>query len=71
MADVFDQSQQTEALQLDAALKAQKARAAATQRPAATGYCLSPLCGDDFEGDMQRLFCGPKCARHFEIYGNK
>ncbi|MBF9235547.1 hypothetical protein [Microvirga alba] len=68
MADIFDRASEREMMNLDQALKAQRAKAEATPRRQGTGCCQNPACGEDFEGDMMRLFCGPKCAEEFTRY---
>jgi hypothetical protein len=61
MTDLFDHAQATEALETDAALRAQQMRAALAEKVQPTGECLNPLCGEPL--DPPQLFCGPKCAR--------
>jgi hypothetical protein len=61
MTDTFDQAQATEALETDAALRAQQLRAALAPRVDPTGECLNPLCGEPVESP--KLFCNANCAQ--------
>lgn len=58
VADQFDQSQETEALHIAAALAAQARRVAPVVLH--DGYCKNPLCGEPVEAP--KLFCDAKCA---------
>jgi hypothetical protein len=61
MTDLFDHAQATEALETDAALRAQQLRAALAEKVQPTGECLNPLCGEPL--DPPQLFCNSQCAR--------
>lgn len=62
MADPFDQASDNELRDRELAIKYQRELVSKQVRPAGRGYCLNPTCGEDFDGDMTRLFCGPSCA---------
>lgn len=62
MTDLIDQAQHFEALNLAQSLLVRQRRAAAQSRPAAQGHCLNRDCLEPFEGESERLFCGPACA---------
>lgn len=59
--DQFDQAQESDARETEAAYRAQQARAANAVKLTATGECQNPMCGEELE--PPRLFCGPKCAQ--------
>jgi hypothetical protein len=61
MPDLFDQAQDGEARENEAAMRAQRVRAEMAEPTKATGECLNPLCGEPL--DPPQLFCGPNCAR--------
>lgn len=65
MADDIDKAQDREAINLQDAIAAQRARAEATQKLAAAGYCLNQRCGEPFEAGDARLFCDAGCADEF------
>lgn len=69
MADLFDQASEREMLDLQQALQAQQEKANATPKLQPRGECLNPLCGEPFDEDAARLFCGPRCAQEFQKYG--
>lgn len=71
MNDSADQAALREAINLAEALETQRIVAENTHRPAPVGYCLNPLCCEDFEPDSIKLFCGPKCAEQHHIYTNR
>ena len=60
MADVFDQAQDRDILNLAQALEAQAARAKNAPKLVANGTCHNPRCGEDIEAG--KLFCGAECA---------
>jgi len=62
MTDVIDLAQAFDALNLQQSLEVQAAIARNTRPTEAVGYCLNPLCGNDFEAGSLKLFCGPPCA---------
>lgn len=62
MTDVIDQAAAREQLNLEQAMQAQREQAKFTPHPKPQGFCLNPLCAEDFGGDLYRLFCGPQCA---------
>lgn len=62
MADVSDLATDREMENLADALAAQAIAASKAPRPTGQGSCLNPQCAEDFGDDMQRLYCGPKCA---------
>jgi len=68
VADVFDQAQERDSLNLREAMAAQSARAAAAPRLLPVGHCLNPACGDDFPQPAAnaRLFCGPACSDEYQ-----
>jgi hypothetical protein len=68
MADIIDQAQDYDAKNLQQALEVQQKIASNTPRLLPRGYCLSPICGEEFNGDMTRLFCGPACAEAHHRY---
>ena len=65
MADVIDQAQMFDALNLAHSLRAHAETAHGTVRPMATGYCLNDECLESFD-HPDRLLCGPRCAQRFE-----
>ncbi|MNK29167.1 hypothetical protein D3C87_475570 [compost metagenome] len=70
MADEIDMASAQEAMTLQRALDAQKARAASTPRPLARGFCLNIRCGEDFPPGDQRLFCGSHCEAEHKRFSN-
>lgn len=62
MADIIDQAQQFDALNLAQGLKAQQAKASLAPKLTPEGYCLNPRCSEEFAAGSQQLFCGPACA---------
>ena len=62
MSDLIDQAQHFEEINLAQALLARQRTAEAKARPAALGYCLNPSCLEPFDGEPDRLYCGPACA---------
>lgn len=64
MADVFDQAQAFDALNLAQGLAAQQALAAMTARPKSVGHCLNSNCEEPFN-NPERLFCNPSCEREY------
>jgi len=71
MTDIIDQAQEFDAINLRQALEAQQAAAAHAPRYVARGYCLNPLCEDEFPDGDPRLFCGPECAEQHQRYTNR
>lgn len=63
MADDIDKAQDREAINLQDAIAAQRARAAATQKLQPEGCCLNPRCAEPFEDGDTRLFCCAGCER--------
>jgi hypothetical protein len=68
MPDTLDAAQDRIEIDLAQAMMVQKERAKASAQVQAEGFCLNPKCGEEFTGDNQRLFCGPKCAREFDRF---
>jgi hypothetical protein len=70
MADVIDQAQAFDALNLAQSLEVQAAIARHAPKFSPVGYCLNPHCGEEFEPNSPRLYCGPPCAEqhHRRIY---
>ncbi len=62
MSDVIDQAQHFEQINLAQSLLARQVAARQWVRPAAAGYCLNRLCLEPFDGQRERLYCGPACA---------
>lgn len=63
MADEFDRASALEQLATDLAIKAQLRTSRETPKVEPEGYCLNPLCGDDFEEGSRRLYCNADCER--------
>jgi len=61
-ADLSDQATDREMADTALALRLHQQRAAATPKLAPQGHCLNPTCGEDFDGDPLKLFCGKECA---------
>lgn len=68
MPDLLDAAQDRIEIDLAQAMQVQRARASASAHVVASGYCLSPKCGEEFTQDDKRLFCGPNCAVEFERF---
>lgn len=66
MTDLIDQAQHFEAINLAQSLLVRQRRAATLTRPAAQGHCLNLDCLEPFDGEPERLFCGPACAQAHE-----
>jgi len=66
MADVIDQAQNFDAMNLAQSLRVQAEIAARTTRPTPVGHCLNDDCGEPFERGSARLFCGPDCAQRYD-----
>ncbi len=64
--DIIDQAQKFEELNLAQSLHAQRAIARNTLSPSPAGHCLNIDCGEPFELNSPRLFCGPACAQRFD-----
>lgn len=62
MSDQIDQAQEFEAINLTQSLLARQATALTLVRPDAAGYCLNRQCLEPFDGEPERLYCGPACA---------
>jgi hypothetical protein len=62
MSDLIDQAQHSEEINLAQSLQARERMAETIARPAAAGYCLNQQCLEPFDGEPQRLYCGPACA---------
>jgi hypothetical protein len=72
MADVIDMAQEFDALNLKQGLQAQLLAAQNAPKLSPQGYCLSPICMDEFEEGSNKLFCGPVCARdHHQFTTNR
>jgi hypothetical protein len=65
VADIIDQAQAFDALNLAQALEVRAAIAKNTQRPQSRGCCLNIDCEEPFS-DPARLFCGPPCAEAYD-----
>ena len=63
MSDLIDQAQLFEAINLAQSLQARQQVAETLVRPAPVGYCLSQTCLEPFDGEPERLYCGPACAQ--------
>lgn len=60
MADLFDQAQDRDMLNLAQSLEVQAMRAKAAPKLVANGTCYNPRCGEDIAAG--KLFCGAECA---------
>jgi hypothetical protein len=67
MADIIDQAQEQEAMNIASSLRIHAARALLVPKPKAVGYCLNQQCGEPFVDGSERLFCGPGCATRFDV----
>lgn len=63
MADEFDRASELEQLTTELAIKAQLRAALGAQKVDPVGYCLNPLCGEDFDEGSPRLYCDAGCER--------
>lgn len=63
MADEFDRASAIEQLSTELAIQAQLKLSRETPRVEAEGYCLNPLCGDDFDKGSRRLYCNADCEK--------
>lgn len=71
MADEIDRAQDAEARNLSHALDAQRVLASLTPKMQPTGYCHSPVCGDEFPANDNRLFCGRECADDHQRFATR
>ncbi|MEH6415932.1 hypothetical protein [Pseudomonas sp. CGJS7] len=62
MSDLIDQAQHFEQINLAQSLLAREQSAQASVRPTPAGYCLNLNCFEPFDGEPERLYCGPACA---------
>jgi hypothetical protein len=67
MADIIDQAQEQEAMNIANSLRIHAERAQSVNKPKAAGYCLNHECGEPFGASTERLFCGPICAQRFDV----
>ena len=67
MADIIDQAQEQEAMNIANSLRIHTERALSASKPKAVGYCLNQQCGESFDDGSERLFCGPGCATRFDV----
>jgi hypothetical protein len=71
VADIIDQAQEQEAINIVQSLQRHATRARTINKPKAMGYCLNHECAEPFDTQTERLFCGPSCAEKFEVIQKK
>lgn len=63
MADEFDRASELEQLATEYAIQAQLRVSRETPKVEPEGYCLNPLCGEDFDEGSPRIYCNADCER--------